>query len=69
MNRNVNYLYKRSGLLTDISFYQCFGSEGGSFEPLEPPSYGPELSKAGLNGSLLKVTYRQNLYYNTKISL
>ena len=27
-----------------ISFYLCFGSEGGSFEPLEPPpppSFGP----------------------------
>ena len=26
-----------------ISFYLCFGSEGGSFEPLEPPSYGPDV--------------------------
>ena len=44
MNRNVNYLYKRSGLLTDYFILSMFWVRGGLVRTprTPPPSYGPD---------------------------
>ena len=43
MNRNVNYLYKRSGLLTELfHFIYVLGLRGVPTNPSNSPSYGPD---------------------------